>query len=150
MYENSGGPQAFARIYSGTHADGYCLSRSLFKETGEGGQASIFCLLDLPLSIGVDTILLPVTAVEQIAYGSFRARCVERIHQQALEHAAQARGVRLQSCRRLIAEAAIESEQVTSCRAYILSTASSEADPAGRDLAGRCPRNEVHTHDQTP
>jgi uncharacterized protein YceK len=56
------------RIYSGTLFDFRCLFRSEMYDTqGLGG----FCLIDVPFSLVVDTVILPYTIYDQIKYGSY-------------------------------------------------------------------------------
>ena len=62
--------QSLPRVYSGTIADGYAVTHD------RSGQAGFFCLLDLPLSIAADTVVLPWTLVQQIRHGSYRPRCI--------------------------------------------------------------------------
>jgi uncharacterized protein YceK len=77
MYESWDSPKSFPRIYSGTIGDGYCVTHD------RSGQIGFFCLLDLPLSLAADTIVLPYTAYQQIRQGNYHARCIPKEHDAA-------------------------------------------------------------------
>ncbi len=61
---------ALPRVYSGTVFDFRCFLHPEMHDThGIGG----FCLLDVPFSVVVDTVILPLTIYEQVKYGSYAA-----------------------------------------------------------------------------
>ena len=51
--------QGFSAIYSGTKLDTYCLYIG-------ADNAAFFCLLDLPLSLVADTLILPYTIYSEV------------------------------------------------------------------------------------
>lgn len=61
-------PATVPRIYSGTFLDLGILA-SWFRGKGSSDSAVLF--VDLPFSLAADTVLLPLTAYEQIRYGNF-------------------------------------------------------------------------------
>jgi uncharacterized protein YceK len=60
------------RVYSGTVFDFFCLSAE---------NAAFFCLIDMPMSLVVDTIVLPYTSYRQYNEGSWYTlrECERRI-----------------------------------------------------------------------
>jgi uncharacterized protein YceK len=60
------------RAYSGTVFDSRCIYHPEHKGTN---NAELFCLIDLPLSLGMDTIVLPYTGYKQIQHGSYGSEC---------------------------------------------------------------------------
>ncbi len=58
-------------IYSGLVFDIYCLPAE---------NAGFFCLVDLPLSLVVDTVVVPYSAYRQVTYGSWYSQqdCLAR------------------------------------------------------------------------
>ncbi len=62
---NPGLPQTLARPYSGTVADANCVAH---------WQVAVFCFFDLPLSLVLDTVVLPYTIYQQAEHGSIKGR----------------------------------------------------------------------------
>ena len=60
------------RVYSGTVFDSRCMYHPERKGTN---NMEFFCLIDLPLSIAMDTIVLPYTAYQQYKHGSYGSEC---------------------------------------------------------------------------
>ena len=56
-------------LYSGTQLNYYCLTEDAYEGMG------ILCFIDLPLSLALDTVVLPYTAYKQYRYGNY---CEER------------------------------------------------------------------------
>lgn len=69
-YEQVDGPSTLPRMYSGTWFD---LSVVAYAFRGEGPRfhGSALFFWDIPFSLAADTVLLPLTAYEQIRYGNF-------------------------------------------------------------------------------
>jgi uncharacterized protein YceK len=83
LYESHDSPKSFPRVYSGTLGDGYCVTHD------QSGQIGFFCLLDLPLSLAADTVLLPYTAYQQIHHGNYHARCIPKEHEETCKRRKQ-------------------------------------------------------------
>ncbi|MDH5732065.1 MAG: YceK/YidQ family lipoprotein [Gammaproteobacteria bacterium] len=62
------------RIYSGTIFDSRCIYHP---DKAGANNMELFCLIDLPLSILLDTLILPYTIYTQIRYGSYGIECSE-------------------------------------------------------------------------
>ena len=60
-------------IYSGSVFDLYCISKE---------NVGFFCLVDLPLSLVIDSLILPYTVYKQSKYGSWyqQSVCQEKIN----------------------------------------------------------------------
>ena len=58
-----------SRVYSGTQLNYDCLTEDDYEGMG------LLCLIDIPLSLALDTIVLPYTIYKQYKYGNF---CAER------------------------------------------------------------------------
>ena len=61
-------PQWMPRVYSGARLDTFCMTKI--------AEPLLFCVLDTPLSLALDTIVLPYTIYGQIKYGNFEPRFV--------------------------------------------------------------------------
>jgi uncharacterized protein YceK len=99
MYEHPDGPQSMPRVYSGLIGDVTCL-RETGTHGGEAGQIVALCLIDTPLSIFADTLLLPFTIYEQVRFGSFRPRLVPAMHEEQARRREQAKRDFLDYCHR--------------------------------------------------
>jgi uncharacterized protein YceK len=85
MQEDRSLPRSFPRVYSGVLGDGWCVAHS------PSAQPGFFCLLDVPLSLALDTVVLPYTAYQQIRFGNFHPRLVASEHAAALQRTEYAR-----------------------------------------------------------
>jgi len=63
------------RIYSGTVLDSRCIYHPHEKSPN---NLEAFCLIDLPISLVLDTVFLPYTAMMQIKYGSYCIDCEKK------------------------------------------------------------------------
>jgi len=93
LYESPDSPKSFPRVYSGTIGDGYCLTHD------RSGQIGFWCLLDLPLSLAADTVVLPFTAYQQVRHGNYHARCIPEQREQTCKVRKQAVESAIESCR---------------------------------------------------
>ena len=134
MHEDTSHPRSLPRLYSGVVVDGYCVGQSFSEGREAAGQIGFFCLLDVPLSLVVDTLVLPYTAYQQIRFGNFKPRFVEAEHAAALKRAEQSRQDRQEACRRLLARDAGDSSYQEWCRRQLepdaeMPDAGAEASP---------------------
>ncbi len=60
------------RAYSGVILDSRCIHHP---HDHSPNNVEVFCLIDLPISFVLDTVLLPYTATTQIMYGSYCVNC---------------------------------------------------------------------------
>ena len=120
LYESPDSPKSFPRVYSGTIGDGYCLTHD------RSGQIGFWCLLDLPLSLAADTVVLPFTAYQQVRHGNYHARCIPeqreqtcKVRKQAVESAIEScrnqHEPRSKTCRSMIADDATVLEPLGTC-----------------------------------
>lgn len=58
------------RMYSGTYFDFSCAFHS-----GPPNNIELFCFVDLPMSIALDTVILPYSLYKQIECGSYPSSC---------------------------------------------------------------------------
>jgi len=75
-----GAPHAFPRVFSGIHSDLLCLGR--ITAGPSDGLLAVMCLIDAPLSLAGDTIVLPFTIYRQIGFGSFHPRLVPEMDEE--------------------------------------------------------------------
>jgi len=94
LYESHDSPKSFPRIYSGTIGDGYCVTHD------PSGQIGFFCLLDLPLSLAADTVVLPYTAYQQVHYGNYHPRCIPKEREESCMRRKQQVEGQIEWCRK--------------------------------------------------
>jgi uncharacterized protein YceK len=58
------------RMYSGAYFDFSCAFHS-----GPPNNIELFCFIDLPMSMALDTVILPYTLYKQIECGSYPSKC---------------------------------------------------------------------------
>jgi uncharacterized protein YceK len=127
MFEDRALPRSLPRVYSGLLTDLHCLG-ALFGE-GQGGQIGFWCILDVPLSLAADTLILPYTGYEQLRFGSFRPRLVPEVHEAAERHREEQRHWYVEGCRRVLARAD-SGPYVEQCKRDLSSESDTNALPA--------------------
>jgi uncharacterized protein YceK len=98
MYEDRKLLQTLPRLYSGVLFDGWCITHA-----GQAAEAFWMCLLDLPLSLAVDTVVLPYKAYKQIEYGNFHPRFVPDVHESFERNREANRQQHIRMCRAAVA-----------------------------------------------
>jgi uncharacterized protein YceK len=114
MYEHSGIPGSRPRVYSGVYEDGWCITHT--NDRPDVGQIGIFCILDLPLSLFADTVVVPYTAYEQIRFGNFAPRMVPKLHEAARRKRRSWNLWRLKDCERILESKANDAPESQRCR----------------------------------
>jgi len=107
MYNKPNQLQSLPRVYSGTIADAYCVSQF--------AEPILLCLIDLPLSIAADTLVLPYTMVRQVQSGNLRPRCGERIRHAVASRRQREYTEARESCVRLLSDSTTRVAEQTAC-----------------------------------
>jgi uncharacterized protein YceK len=140
MYEDRSLAQSRPRMYSGVYDDASCIGH-IPTEHGEGaGPIVVFCLLDLPLSIIADTLVVPYTLYEQIRFGNFHPRFVEFVHEEAERRRELRLLRRADFCNHVLEKSADGGSEVDErCRAFLRESEGTDAGqlPAPRPASPR-------------
>jgi uncharacterized protein YceK len=131
MYNNPKELQYLPRVYSGTIADAYCVSRF--------AEPILLCLIDLPLSIAGDTIVLPYTIVRQVKSGGLRPRCGERMRDSVAGRRQREYTEARESCARLLSDSAAPIATQTTCRKILAGPASAPPPRSEQEACGDAP-----------
>jgi len=126
MYEYRDAPHWLPRMYSGVAADAFCLGR--LKEP------FILCALDLPLSMVLDTALLPWKTYEQVKYGNYRPRLVPEIHRAEELQREKDRAQLDAVCESVMKRADASSSDREYCEAYLKRKSQDAGVPPGEQL----------------
>jgi len=131
MYNNPKELQSLPRVYSGTIADAYCVSQL--------ADPLLLCLIDLPLSIAGDTVVLPYTIVRQVKSGSLRPRCGERIRESVARRRQRDYTEARESCARLLSDSAAPVATQKNCRKILAGPASAPPPRSEQEECGDAP-----------
>jgi len=138
MYNDRKGLQSLPRVYSGTIADAYCISRF--------AQPTLLCIIDLPLSIAGDTLVLPYTIVRQVQSGSLGPRCGPRLRQSVAQSRQREYTAARQSCARLLSDSAALRADQTSCRRILSGSDSPPPPRSDEEACGDVPFDPYDAH----
>jgi uncharacterized protein YceK len=92
MYEYTGLPQSHPRVFSGFVGDLRCI--------GTGAEPLILCILDAPLSLVADVLVLPWQSYQQVKYGNYHPRFVPEVHDLIAKQQLEQRRMLSEDCRR--------------------------------------------------
>ena len=138
MYNNRKELQSLPRVYSGTIADAYCISQF--------AQPILLCLIDLPLSIAGDTLVLPYTIVRQIRSGSLRPRCGARLRDSVAKRRQLDWAEARESCARLLLDSASPPVDQVRCRKILTGSDSPPPPRSDEEACGDVPFDPYEAH----
>ncbi len=127
MYDDPRGPQSVPRVYSGVFADAYCVRN--------GFDVLLLCIIDAPLSLVADTLVLPYKGYQQVKYGNYAPRLVPEMHREHLRQRERDERDARRLCPRILAQEPA-SEDAEECRKLIAADGGTPVDIVREKDAG--------------